>query len=111
MEYILYFITGGSIVTIVAWLARIGHPFLSGIALVFPSVTLVSFYFLGKSVGREAVSTSAKSALLATFFLWLPYMTAIVYLIPRFGVNKALVLALAVFLMLALIYVKFITLR
>ncbi|MBI5253057.1 MAG: hypothetical protein HY930_01455 [Euryarchaeota archaeon] len=105
MEYISYFITGGGVVTIATWLARMGHPFLSGIALMFPSVTLVSFYFLGKSAGGEAVSASAKSALRATFFLWLPYMTTIIYLTPRLGVNKALLFALAVFLMLALIYV------
>ncbi|MFQ5816224.1 MAG: hypothetical protein ACE5G7_06985, partial [Candidatus Hydrothermarchaeaceae archaeon] len=65
-EYALYFLVGGSIVSSVVWLARLGHPFLSGVALVFPSVTLVSIYFIGKRVGDEAAAASARSAISST---------------------------------------------
>ena len=105
LDYFLYFITGGAIVTAVIWLARAGYPFLSGIALVFPSVTLVSFYFVGKSSGWEAVALSAKSTLYATFFVWMPYIITIAYLTPKFGVNKTLAIGTMVFFILAFVWI------
>lgn len=105
LEYFLYFIAGGSIVTLVVYLAKQGYPFLSGIALVFPSVTMLSFYFIGRTTGNVAVVESAKSALFATFIVWIPYVLVIVYLTPRFGVNSALAGGVLVFIILALIWI------
>jgi len=98
IEYILYFITGGLIVTSVIALARAGYPFLSGLALTFPAVTIVSFYFIGKSKGAGFVATTAKSSFLAALFIWMPYMLTIIYLAPKTGVNKALLAGFFVFL-------------
>jgi len=105
VEYLLYFVAGGSIVSLVVYLAKQGHPFLSGIALVFPSVTMLSFYFIGRASGSAAVVESAKSALFATFIVWVPYVLVIVYLTPRLGVNSALAGGVIVFLVLALLWI------
>jgi uncharacterized membrane protein (GlpM family) len=48
MEYIFRFIAGGSLVVIVSLLGKIKIPFIPGIAVMFPAVTLVSYYFLLK---------------------------------------------------------------
>ncbi len=98
LDYILYFITGGVVVTGVVALARAGYPFLSGIALMFPSVTVVSFYFIGRSKGVDFVILTAKSSLLAALLVWAPYMLTLIYLAPRFGVNRALTGGFIVFL-------------
>jgi len=105
LEYLLYFAAGGSIVTLVVYLAKQGHPFLSGIALVFPSVTMLSFYFIGRTTGSAAVVESARSALFATFIVWVPYMLVIIYLTPRFGVNSALALGVLLFLVLTFLWI------
>jgi uncharacterized membrane protein (GlpM family) len=105
LEYALYFLIGGGIVSVVVWLARQGHPFLSGMALVFPSVTLVSMYFIGKTAGDEAVAASARSAISSTFIVWLPYITTVAYLSPRVGVNRALAVGLALFLILVFLWI------
>lgn len=105
MEYLLYFLVGGSIVSLVVYLAKQGYPFLSGIALVFPSVTMLSFYFIGRAAGNTAVVESARSALLATFIVWVPYVLAIIYLTPRHGVTTALTVGILVFMALALIWI------
>ncbi len=101
LEYLLYFIVGGSIVSLVVGLAKSGHPFLSGVALVFPSVTLISMYFIGRSAGTNAVVESAKSAILSSLIVWLPYIATIAYLAPRIGVNRSLIVAFVVFLLFA----------
>ena len=98
MEYVLYFIVGGVVVTTVAALARAGYPFLSGLALMFPSVTVLSFYFIGRSKGSAFVVTTAKSSLLAALLVWTPYILTIIYMAPRVGVNKALAVGFLVFL-------------
>jgi uncharacterized membrane protein (GlpM family) len=105
LEYLLYFVAGGSIVSLVVYLAKQGHPFLSGIALVFPSVTMLSFYFIGRTTGSAAVVESAKSALFATFIVWVPYVLVIVYLTPRLGVNTALAGGVIIFMVLALLWI------
>lgn len=107
IEYALYFIMGGTIVSLVIWLARQGHTLLSGIALVFPSVTLVSMYFIGRAAGNNAVATTARSAIYSTFFVWIPYISTVAFLAPRLGVNRALVAGFLVFLVLALGWIYF----
>lgn len=101
---VLYFIAGGMLVTAAVLFAEIGNPFLSGIALMFPSITAVSYYFIGKSVGSAGAATSIKSTIASAFIVWLPYMLTLSYLTPRMGVNKALVFSIAVFLIIGSIW-------
>ncbi len=107
LEYVLYFMMGGTIVSLVVWFAKQGHPLLSGVALVFPSVTLVSMYFVGRAAGSNAVSATAKAAIFSTFFVWIPYISTVAFLSPRLGVNRALVAGFMVFLVLASVWVYF----
>jgi uncharacterized membrane protein (GlpM family) len=81
-------------------LAERGHPFLAGIAALFPSITLVSFYFIGKSAGNEAVALTAKSCLVS-LLVWIPYVLTIAWLSPRIGTNKALLIGVLIFSILA----------
>ncbi len=105
IDYAMYFVSGGVVVTTVAALARAGYPFLSGLALMFPSVTVVSFYFIGRTKGTAFVVTTAKSSLLAALLVWTPYMFTIIYLAPRLGVNNALIAGFIVFLILGSLWV------
>ena len=100
IRYLLYFVVGGCIVTAIIVLAERGHPFLAGIAALFPSITLVSFYFIGKSAGNEAVALTAKSCLFS-LIIWIPYVLAIAWLSPRIGTNKALLIGVLIFSILA----------
>lgn len=100
LKYLLYFLVGGAVVTVISVLAERGHPLLAGIMAIFPGVTLVSFYFIGKSAGNEAVAATAKSCLVA-LPIWIPYALTIVWLSPRIGTNKALFIGVVLFTVLA----------
>ncbi len=107
LDYALYFLTGGTVVSLVVWLARQGHPFLSGMALVFPGVTLVSLYFIGKNAGDEVAAASARSAIYSTFAVWLPYIATVAYFSTRWGVNRALSVGFAIFLIFGTIWIYY----
>ena len=102
---LLYFIAGGTLVTAAVLFAEIGNPFLSGIALMFPSITAVSYYFIGKNVGSTGVAATIKSTIISAFIVWLPYMITLSYLAPRMGVNKALAFSIMVFLIIGTIWI------
>ena len=100
IRYVLYFLVGGFVVTLISVLAERGHPLVAGIVAIFPGITLVSFYFIGRAAGDVAVALTAKSCLLSIPIL-IPYILTIVWLSPRIGTNKALVIGVLIFTILA----------
>lgn len=107
IKYLLYFLVGGFIITSTALLAEIGHPFLGGILLVLPNLSLVAFYFINKVVGDSAVIIAVKASLLGTIFIWPAYMLSLIFLIPKIGVNRSLVIGFFISLFLAILFVLF----
>jgi uncharacterized membrane protein (GlpM family) len=102
---ITYFITGGLFTTIIVALEESGHRTLSGLATLIPVFTLVAYFFIGQTHGGKAVGQHAIFVLVGTLISWVPYMLVIAYLSPRIGPNKAILTGLAVFFVLALIYI------
>lgn len=107
LRYLLYFLMGGITVTLVVLFAEMGRPFLSGLAIVFPAVTVISFYFIGRAAGPESVAMTARSALYTSAVVWVPYILTVIYLAPRVGVNRALLMGVAVFLVVGSIWVYY----
>ena len=102
---IIYFITGGLFTAVIVALEESGHRTLSGLATLVPVFTLVAYLFIGQTAGGTAVSQHAKWVLVGTLVSWVPYMLAIAYLAPKIGSHKAILAGLAIFLVLALVYV------
>ena len=102
---IIYFITGGLFTTIIVILEEAGQRTLSALATLVPVFTLVAYFFIGQTKGGKAVGQHAKYVLVGTLISWVPYMLVIAYLSPRIGPNKAILVGLTVFFVLALIYI------
>lgn len=105
LQYLLYFLVGGTVVTAITVLAERGHPLLAGVVTLFPSITVVSFYFIGKSAGNEAVAATARSCLIA-LSVWIPYIVTVIWLSPRIGTNRALLMGVLIFILLAFLLVS-----
>jgi len=103
---VLYFLAGGLTVSAGILLASSGNSLLSGIALMFPSVTAVSFYFIGKSVSPEVTTASIKSTIASAFIAWLPYMLVLLYLTPKMGLNKAMFFGISTFLIIGAAWIS-----
>ena len=102
---IVYFLTGGLFTTVIVKLEASGHRTLSGLATLVPVFTLVSYLFIGQIAGGTAVSQHAKWVLAGTLVSWVPYMLAVAFFAPRIGPRNGILAGLAVFLVLALLYV------
>jgi len=101
----LYFLAGGLTVSGGILLANSGNPLLSGIALMFPSVTAVSLYFIGKSMGSQVAAASIKSTIASALIAWLPYMLVMLYLTPKMGLNKAMLFGISTFLIIGAVWI------
>jgi len=102
---IIYFLTGGVITTIIVVLEGIGQRTLSELTTLIPVFTLVAYFFIGQTKGGQAVGQHAKFVLVGTLISWVPYMLVVAYLAPKIGPNKAILAGLAVFFVLALVYI------
>src|SRR3989344_3216685 len=106
-EYIFAFLAGGFITVLIVYFEAGGFPILSRLAALFPVFTWLSYLFIGKLAGSEAVSRHALFVLLGTIVAWLPYMFVIYYFAPKIGTMKAVLTGLLVFIFLATIFIKF----
>ena len=102
---IIYFITGGVVTTIIVVLEERGQRTLSELATLIPVFTLVAYFFIGQTKGGIAVGQHAKFVLVGTLISWVPYMLVVAYLAPKIGPNRAILAGLAVFFVLALVYI------
>ena len=102
---IIYFLTGGLFTTVIVVLEESGHRTVSGLATLIPVFTLVAYFFIGQTAGNIAVSQHAKWVLTGTLVSWVPYMLAIAYLATKIGSQKAIAAGLAIFFVLALVYI------
>ncbi len=101
---LIYFITGGTITTLIVLLEQSGLRTLSGLAALAPVFTLVSYIFIGQTRGGIAVSQHSQFVLWGTIVSWIPYMITIAYLSPRIGPVKSIAAAMAVFIVLAVAF-------
>lgn len=101
---IIYFLTGGIVTTAIVLLEGSNQRLLSGLATLMPVFTLVAYIFIGQSHGGQTVSQHAWLVLWGTVVSWIPYMITVAVLAPKIGSNKAILIGLAVFFVLAISY-------
>ncbi len=107
IDYIFAFFVGVIVTASITYFEIAGYPLISRLAALFPIFTWLSYIFIGNIEGPIAVSKHSLFVLLGTIFCWIPYMLVIHYMAPRIGSLKAILLALAIFVVLALIFIKF----
>ncbi len=100
----LRFVAGGSIVVIVSWLANGKHPLLAGLFVLFPAVTLVSFFFLAR---KEPADVMRRISLYSiySFPATLVFLVAFYLTQRRLGSAASLYVAVASWLVVALLLV------
>jgi uncharacterized membrane protein (GlpM family) len=104
MKYLLYFVSGGVITTVIVSLEESGMPLFSRLAALFPVFTWISYMFLGESETPQQIASHAKFVLAGTIVSWIPYMLSIIYFSPRIGVYKAIAVSIILFVVIALLF-------
>jgi hypothetical protein len=97
VKYAVYFILGGTIVSVSTYLGSQGKSFLAAFASTFPAITGATFILIYLNGGNEAIVSYAKSLL---WFVppWIVYVVFMIAGIPRFGFWPAMVGSLVLYL-------------
>jgi hypothetical protein len=95
-HYLLYFLIGGTVVTVVAYIGSRGNGMLAAFVASLPMLFLLNVLLMYRNGGLAAGITYAKGAL-----LFLPafacYALLTIWLLPHLGMPKALVLGLPIY--------------
>ncbi len=96
MKYALYFIIGGTVVTVSTWAGSLGRSWLAAFVTTFPALTGLTFILMYLNAGVEPTVPYAKNLF---FFVvpWLVYVGFYVWSIDRLGFWLALAGAVTLF--------------
>ncbi len=98
--FILYFILGGAIVSTVTFIGSQGKGLLAAFVATFPTITVLTFLLIYNRVGQLATINYAKGLLLMTI-PWIIYVLCLIYLLPRWGFVRSLIIGVLTYMTLA----------
>ncbi len=102
----LYFVIGGLTVAVTTYLGSRGQGLLAAFVGVFPGVTLITFCAIYFQSGTTAVTSYARGMLIL-LPPWILYVLGILFLVPRFGFAIGLPVSVALYVIPALLIVRF----
>lgn len=97
VKYTVYFLLGGTIVSLSTYLGSQGRSFLAAFASTFPAITGATFVLIYLNGGSESLVGYAKNLL---WFVppWMVYVTAMIVGVPRIGFWPAMVISLTLYM-------------
>ena len=95
-KYLLYFLLGGTIVSVSTYLGSQGKSFLAALASTFPAITGATFILIYLNGGSESLVGYAKNLL---WFVppWIVYVTTMILGVPRVGFWPAMALSMTLY--------------
>jgi hypothetical protein len=95
-KYALYFLLGGTIVSISTYLGSQGRSFLAAFASTFPAITGATFILIYLNGGSESLVGYAKHLL---WFVppWIVYVITMILGVPRVGFWPSMALSMTLY--------------
>ena len=97
MKYALYFIIGGTVVSLTTYLGSLGRSWLAAFITTFPALTGLTFVLMYLNTGVEPTVPYARN-LLYFVIPWLAYVGFYIVTIDRLGFWLTLTIAVALFI-------------
>ena len=90
VKYTVYFLLGGTIVSVSTYLGSQGKSFLAAFASTFPAITGATFVLIYLNGGNEAIVSYAKNLL---WFVppWVVYVITMILGVPQLGFWPAMI--------------------
>jgi len=100
MKYALYFIIGGTVVSLTTYLGSLGRSWLAAFVTTFPALTGITFILMYLNAGVEPTVPYARNLL---YFIvpWVIYVGFYILTIDRLGFWLTLTLAVALFIVVS----------
>ncbi len=105
IKYILYFIIGGTVVSLVTYLAGHAKGLLAAFFANLPVITFITFLTIYSEAGEKAVIEYAKG-LIIMLFPWLAYIFSIIFLTQKLGLMTSLALGLGSYFILSYLIIN-----
>jgi uncharacterized membrane protein (GlpM family) len=105
MKYLLYFLVGGTIISIVTYLASHAKGLLAASIANLPVITLITFLTIYSESGKNAVISYAEG-LVIMLVPWLAYIFSIIGLTDRLGFIPSLLLGVTLYLITAYLIIS-----
>ncbi len=100
IKYLLYFLTGGIVVSVVTYFASHAKGLLAAFLANLPVVTMITFLTIYFDSGVDEVVSYAEG-LIIMLFPWLAYIFSVVLLTKRIGFVPSLAIGFSLYLILA----------
>lgn len=100
MRYLLYFLLGGTVTTVVTYLASHSRGLLAAFVSNLPVASLCTFLLIYFNTGQEGVVNYAKG-LITMLLPWLFYIACVIFLTPRISFFSSLFLGVSLFILVA----------
>lgn len=103
VELVTRFMVGGTFVVIINLIGKSGNNLISGLAMLFPAITLLGYYFLSLSQHGNLSKT-------VMFSIWslptsLAFLITLYFTIDKMTIIRALALGLAAWLIMAIVVI------
>jgi uncharacterized membrane protein (GlpM family) len=107
LDLLLKGAVSGALITLVLLVARAERTQAAGLLVLFPAITLLSYYFVGQSEGEEQLRDVVRGSVVA-FPVWLIFMGVVYFGLPVLGFRLALLAATGAWLLAGVLYLAFI---
>jgi uncharacterized membrane protein (GlpM family) len=104
LKFILYFLIGGTILTLVTYFGSKDKGIIAAFIAMFPLVTSMSIITIYSVAGSLFVQDYVKGLLILTP-VWIIFLLCIYYLLPKQGLLIALCAGVAVYVIVAIILI------
>jgi hypothetical protein len=104
-KYCLYFLIGGTIVSLATYFAGHGKPLIAAFFAAMPAITIISFLTIYHEVGEKAIVPYAKG-LIIMMLPWMAYIFSIILLTSRVGFFPSLATGYALYVAAAFVIMK-----
>lgn len=92
----LYFVVGGTVVTLVTYFGSQGKGLLAAFVAFFPAVSVISLCAIYIHSGTEPALSYAKG-MLYLLPAWLIYIAVVIYLLPKWGLFPPLAIGILLY--------------
>jgi uncharacterized membrane protein (GlpM family) len=103
----LYFVLGGSIVTLITYFGSQGKGILAAFIGFFPSITIVTLFTIYLKSGVGATVSYFKG-MLFLIPAWVLYALAMIFILPRLGIVPSVVVGIALYVAVAVLTMRFV---
>ena len=103
MRYLLYFVIGGTVVTLTTWFGSLGRSWLAAFVSTFPALTVLTFILIYLNGGIAETVPYAKH-LIYFVIPWIAYVGLFLLTVNRLGFWAALSCSVAAFVGVASLF-------